>query len=78
MHKVIEGLTAVEVIADDFLVVGYGQDLEAAIVDHDRHLAQFLMRCQENNLTINKEKLQLRKTELLFILPPTKTCWQTL
>ena len=27
----IEGSTGVEVLADDFLVVGYGQDLEAAI-----------------------------------------------
>ena len=39
----IEGLTGLEVIADDFLVVGYGQDLEAAIVDHDQNLVQFLM-----------------------------------
>ena len=52
MHEVNAGLTGVKVIADDFLVVGYGLDREAAIVDHDRNLVQFLMRCQENNLAV--------------------------
>ena len=30
MHELIEGLNGVEVIADDFVVVGYGDSLEAA------------------------------------------------
>ena len=47
MHEVIEGLTGVEVIADDFLVVGYGEDISAAVVDHDRNIYAFLIRCKE-------------------------------
>ena len=42
MHQLIEGLHGVEVIADDFVTVGYGNTTEAAIADHDRNLMAFL------------------------------------
>ena len=38
MHEVIEGLTGVEVIADDFFVVGLGDTEEQAIENHDANL----------------------------------------
>ena len=41
MHGVIEGLTGVEVIADDFLVVGYGDNHAEAMKEHDKNLLAF-------------------------------------
>ena len=35
MHKVTDGLKRVEIIADDFVVVGFGDSMEDAIKDHD-------------------------------------------
>jgi len=38
MHELIEGLPGVEVIADDFVVVGFRHTHREAIQDHDKNL----------------------------------------
>jgi len=60
MHELIEGLRGVEVIADDFVVVGYGELWQSAIKDHDRNLLSFLQRCDECGVYLSCKKLQLR------------------
>ena len=67
MHEVIEGLVQVEVVADDFVVVDRGINLEEATRDHDQKLIAFLQRCEERGLKLNSEKLTLRQTEVAFI-----------
>ena len=67
MHELIEGIAGVEVVADDFAVIGCGSTMEAAIKDHDENLLRFLERCDKRNVKLNTEKLQLRKTEVPFI-----------
>ena len=67
MHELIEGLRGVEVIADDFVVVGYGESWQSAIKDHDRNLLSFLQRCDERGVHLNSDKLQLRRKEVPFI-----------
>ena len=67
MQEHIEGLYGVEVIADDFVVVGFGNTPEEWHADHDRNVCAFLQRCREKNLKLKKEKAQLRKTEVAFI-----------
>ena len=67
MHELVEGLTGVEVIADDFLVCGFGDTNEAAIANHDQNLKAFLRRARERNLTLNSEKLKLRQSQVPFI-----------
>ncbi len=67
MHEVIEGLEGIEVVADDFVAVGFGDTLEEATSDHDCHLEAFLKRCGERNLKLNDEKLKLRRPEVPFI-----------
>ena len=47
MHKLIEGLQGIEVVADDFVTVGFGDTLEQANHDHDNHLEAFLQRCAD-------------------------------
>ena len=42
MHQLVEGLSCVEVIADSFVVVGFGDSMEDAIQKHDQNLCRFL------------------------------------
>ena len=67
MHELIEGLSGIEVIADDFIVVGCGDTLEQATLDHDTNLATFLERCEERHLKLNINKIQLRLPQVPFI-----------
>lgn len=38
MHKLIKGMLHVEVVADDFVIVGYGETQEQTTRDHDKNL----------------------------------------
>ena len=67
MHELIEGLQGVEVVADDFVVVGFGETKESADRDHDYNLQAFLERCQERGVKLNAQKAQLRMSEVPFI-----------
>ena len=67
MHELIEGMPQVEVIADDFVVVGKGDTIEEANSDHGKNLVAFLRLCDEKGLKLNAEKLKLRQPEVSFI-----------
>ena len=67
MHEVIEGLRGIEVVADDFIVVGFGDTEEQAIEDHDANLEAFMKRCAERNLRLNITKMRLRLPKVPFI-----------
>ena len=67
MHEVIEGLAGVEVIADDFVVVGCGDTTQGAIEDHDKNLTALLQRCEERGLKLNPDKIKLRMQKVPFI-----------
>ena len=60
----LEGLEGVKAIADVILVWGDGDTYKEAIADHDKRLIALLERCQQKNVKLNKEKFQLKKTEL--------------
>ena len=62
MHQLIEGLSGIEIVADDFIVIGCGNTVEEANSDHDRALISFLERCKEQGVKLNTEKLNLRLT----------------
>ena len=67
MHELIGGMLNVEVIADDFVVVGYGETQEEAIRNHDDHLVAFLKLCKNRGLKLNTEKIRLRQRGVSFI-----------
>ena len=67
MHELIEGMSNVEVVADDFVVVGYGKTHEEATREHDATLKAFLERCEAHGLKLNIDTLELRQTEVPFI-----------
>ena len=61
MHKLIEGMPRIEVVADDFVVVGYGETQEEATQDNDMNLMGFLQLCEDRGLKLNIEKLTLKR-----------------
>ena len=63
----LEKYKKVEVLADDFLIIDRGQNMEEGIKDHDANMLKFLQRCKENSLHINPDKVQLRKKEINYI-----------
>ena len=67
MHQLIEGLRRIEVVADDFVVVGFGDTREEAVKDHNKNLEEFFQRCEARGIQLNSSKVNLRKTEVLFI-----------
>ena len=67
MREHIEGLKGVEVIADDFVIVGYGNTPAEWQSDHDQNVRAFLNRCRERNLKLNEKKARLRQQEVPFI-----------
>ena len=67
MHEFAEGLTGTEVVADDFLIVGYGESYKEAMADHDKNLLAFLSRCEQHDLHLNPDKLRLKQSEVPFI-----------
>ena len=67
MHELIEGLQGIEVVADDFVVVGYGNTVDEANVDHDKRLHSFLQQCEERGVKLNVDKFKLRQEEVRFI-----------
>ena len=65
--EALEGLNGVEVIADDILVFGSGETMEAAQADHDKNLEAVLQRARKVNLKLNRSKLQLCKTSVPYM-----------
>lgn len=61
MREHMEGLKGVKVIADDFVIVGYGDTPTEWQADHDRNVRAFLDRCRERNLKLNKNKARLKQ-----------------
>ena len=67
MHELIKGLEGVEVVADDFLIIGSGETTEEGIRNHDKNIVKFLQRCRKYSLHLNTEKIQFKETEINYI-----------
>ncbi|KAJ8049054.1 hypothetical protein HOLleu_01612 [Holothuria leucospilota] len=61
LAEALNGLKEVVCIADDVII--HGKDTK----DHEECLTQFLKRCQEKGIKLNKEKLELRLEEVTFM-----------
>ena len=67
MHEVCQGLDGVAVIADDILVYGCGDTEDEYMKDHDANLTALLKRARETNLKLNRKKLKLRLSEVVYM-----------
>ena len=67
LNNTIRNLDGVLADADDILIYGVGDTEEEAICDHDRKLTVFMERCREKNLKINRDKMKLRESSVLYL-----------
>ena len=67
LNQCLEGLRGIHIIADDVLITGRGDTLDAANHDHDVNMRAFLERCRKMNITLNKDKLEYKCESLRFI-----------
>lgn len=67
MHELTEGLSCTEVVADDFVVAGFGDTLEEAFHNHNKNLVAFLQRYSARGVNLAVEKLQLCLEEVPLI-----------
>ena len=67
MHEIMEGLNGMEVIADDFLIIGFGDTMSEATKSHDHNLSAFLDRCKTRKLKLSPDKVKLKLTEIPYM-----------
>lgn len=67
MTDALDGLSGVEVVADDVLVYGEGDTKEEALENHENNLHKCLQRCRERNIKLNESKLKLRLESVTYI-----------
>ena len=67
LHEKLDDLPGVMILRDDILVVGYGETQEEAEANHDDNLKRLLDRAHEVKHKLNKDKLNLRKTEVQYM-----------
>ena len=65
-NEALAGLNGVEVIADDILYYGSGENIEDSLKDHDSNLQNLLARARSMNLKLNK-KLKLRLYQATYM-----------
>lgn len=66
MCEIVQDLVGVEILADDILIFGKGQTMKDAVADHNRNLRKLLQRLRENNCKLNKNKLNLCRSQVKF------------
>ena len=67
MHEFIEGLQGVEVIADDFIIAGFGDTKEEAYKSLEQNERFFFTTCREWNLKLNHDKVKRAQTKVRFM-----------
>ena len=67
LDQCLEGLEGIHTIADDILITGRGDTLEQATRDHDKNMRNFLNRCRENKIKLNKSKFAYKMREVQYI-----------
>uniref|UniRef100_A0AAV2KDB0 ribonuclease H n=1 Tax=Knipowitschia caucasica TaxID=637954 RepID=A0AAV2KDB0_KNICA len=66
-HELLSGLSGVEPIADDILIVGCGDSDAEAVTDHDKKLLALMDRCSEIKLRLGLKKLQFKVKESMLL-----------
>ncbi|XP_068224775.1 uncharacterized protein [Palaemon carinicauda] len=67
LNEALEGLRGVYCVADDIVVVGFGNEEHDTMRDHEQNLQSLQKRCQEKKIKLNEEKSVYRKKEIAFM-----------
>ncbi|XP_055590384.1 uncharacterized protein K02A2.6-like [Uranotaenia lowii] len=65
-QQIITGLRGVRCLADDVVVFGCGDTMEAAMLDHNRNLEAVFLRCRERGLKLNRAKAKVALSSVPF------------
>lgn len=66
MQEITQDLKGVEVLIDDILIYGCGENMKQALEDHNENLQKLLIRLKEHNCKLNREKVKLCQTSVKF------------
>ena len=58
MHQFAEGLSEVEVIHEDLIVVGCSKIHEEGLKKHEKNLRGQILRCQDQHVTLGNDKIK--------------------
>ena len=67
LDQAIDGLDGVRKVADDILIIGNGETQQATVADHDKKLLALFERCRAKQIRLNPDKIELKKTSMLYI-----------
>lgn len=67
LHRALWDVEGVVCVADDIVVIGCGLTNEDAMASHDSRMRALLKRCEELNIKLNPEKIQLRQKSIKFL-----------
>lgn len=67
MADALAGLDGIKVFIDDILVYGSGDNLQEAIIDHDKKVEKLFCRLKALNIKLNPEKVQYKKSQLKYM-----------
>ena len=67
MHEFVENLEGVEVIADDFLIAGFGETEPEVLRRLDANERAFFDRCHQWNLKLNPQKVKRCQTTVDYM-----------
>lgn len=66
LAETMQGVEGVEALADDIIISGSGRTITEAMEDHNHKLRALLKRMRANGCKLNKDKLKLCQTNVLF------------
>ena len=67
MHEFVEDLNGVEVIADDFLIAGFGDTEEEVLRSLETNERAFFEKCRKWNLKLNRKKVKRCQSSVRFM-----------
>lgn len=67
MHEFVEDLEGVEVIADDFLIAGFGSTDREVNQSLERNEQAFLEKCHQRNLKLNRAEVKRHQISVKFM-----------
>ena len=67
MHEFVEDLEGLEVIADDFLIAGFGTTDDEVNLNLESNERAFLEKCRQLNLKLNRAKVCRHQSSVKFM-----------
>ena len=67
MNDALCDMEGVKIFVDDILIYDQGVTMENAIKDHDRKVHSLFKRLNEQNIKLNKDKIQFKLTKLTYM-----------